>query len=98
MGEETDGRPADRGMRFTDRGRRFTDRGQRLGRRRFLRNAGIAALTVGTGAVVAGCQFDNGPYQGNDTGENSTSGQTPTPAATSTSESSSGGSQSGASS
>jgi hypothetical protein len=72
MGEQTDGSPADRGMRFTDRGQRF-------GRRRFLGKAGIAALTVGGAALVAGCHFDDGPYQGNATGESSTSGQNATP-------------------
>jgi hypothetical protein len=90
MGEQTDGGPADRGQRFTDRGQRFT-------RRRFLGKAGIATLTVGTGALVAGCQFDNGPYQGKDTGQSSTSGQTPTPGKTSKGQGSSG-SQSGMSS
>jgi hypothetical protein len=84
MGEQTDGRPADHGHRFTDRGKRFTDRGQDLARRRFLGKAGIAALAVGTGVLLAGCTFDHGPYQGydtdqgNGTGQSSTSGQNAT--------------------
>ncbi|HEV3381626.1 MAG TPA: twin-arginine translocation signal domain-containing protein [Trebonia sp.] len=78
MGEQTDGRPAERGKRFTDRGARFT-------RRRFLTKAGIAAVAVGTGLLVAGCQFDDGAYQGKNvnqgssTGQSSTSGQNATP-------------------
>lgn len=89
MGEQTGGRPPDRGQRFTDRGQRF-------GRRRLLGKAGIAALAVGTGVFVAGCQFDHGPYQGDTPGSSSTSGQhaTPTPSHTG----GSSGSQSGASS
>ena len=90
MGEQTDGRPAERGQRFTDGGQRF-------GRRRILGKAGIAALAVGTGVLVAGCQFDHGAYQGYSTGNSSTSGQTATPHATSSGQGSSG-SQSGASS
>jgi hypothetical protein len=68
MGEQTDGRPDDRGLRFTDRGGRF-------GRRRFLRKAGIAAVAVGTGSLLAGCEFNHGPSQGSGTGQSSTSGQ-----------------------
>jgi hypothetical protein len=90
MGEHTDGRPADGRQRFTDRGERF-------GRRRFLGKAGIAALAVGTGFAVAGCRFDDGPYQGAGTGESSTSGQNATPSPGATGQGS-GGSQSGASS
>jgi hypothetical protein len=90
MGEQTDGRSSDRGQRFTDRGQRFT-------RRRFLGKAGIAGLTVGTGFFLAGCQFDDGPYQGEGTGQSSTSGQTPTPSKTRNGQGSSG-SQSGMSS
>lgn len=90
MGQESDGRPADRGQRFTDRGERF-------GRRRFLGKAGIAALAVGTGVLVTGCQFDHGPYQGYGTGSSSTSGQTATSHASSAGQGSSG-SQSGTSS
>jgi hypothetical protein len=71
MGEQTDGRPADRGQRFTDHGRRF-------GGHRFLGKAGIAALAVGTGVLVTGCQFDHGAYQGYSTGQSSTSGQNAT--------------------
>jgi hypothetical protein len=71
MGEQTDGRPADRGQRFTDHGRRF-------GRRRFLGKAGIGALAVGTGVLLTGCQFDHGAYQGYSTGQSSTSGQNAT--------------------
>ncbi|MGH3235910.1 MAG: hypothetical protein ACRDOH_22180 [Streptosporangiaceae bacterium] len=71
MGEQTDGRPADRGQRFTDRGERF-------GRRRFLGKAGVAVLAVGTGVFVAGCEFNHGPNQGSGTGQSSTSGQTST--------------------
>jgi hypothetical protein len=71
MGEQSDGRPAHLGQRFTDRGERF-------GRRRFLRKAGIGALAVGTGSLLAGCKFDDGPYQGAGTGQSSTSGQNPT--------------------
>jgi hypothetical protein len=103
MGEQTEGRAADHGQRFTDRGQRFTDRGQRftdrgqLGRRRFLWKAGSAALAVGAGAMLAGCQFDDGAYQGKDTGQSSTSGQNPTSSPTS-GQGGSGGSQSGMSS
>ena len=68
MGEQADGRPDDRGQRFTDRGARF-------GRRRFLGKAGIAALAVGTGGLVTGCQFNKGPSQGSGTGQSNTSGQ-----------------------
>jgi hypothetical protein len=96
MGEQTDGGPADRGQRFTDRGRRFTDRGQGLGRRQFLGKAGIAGLAVGTGVLLAGCQFDDGPYQGASTGQSSTSGQSATPSPNASNGSS--GSQSGMSS
>jgi hypothetical protein len=97
MGEQTDGGPADRGRRFTDRGRRFTQRGQqRLGRRQFLGKAGIAGLAVGTGVLLAGCQFNDGPYQGASTGQSSTSGQHAT--ATPTATHGSSGSQSGMSS
>jgi hypothetical protein len=71
MGEQTDGRPADPGQRFTDRGQRF-------GRRRFLQKAGIAAAGVGTGVLLAGCQFNHGPDQGSGTGQDSTSGQNAT--------------------
>jgi hypothetical protein len=96
MGEQTDGCPADRGQRFTDRGQRFTWR-------RFLGKAGIAGLAVGTGVLLAGCRFDDGPYQGNSTGQSSTSGQNapsgqnPTPRQTNNGQGSSG-SQSGTSS
>ena len=72
MGEQTDGRPADGGQRFTDRGQRF-------GRRRFLGKAGTAALAVGTGVLVTGCHFANPPRQGSGTGQSSTSGQHATP-------------------
>lgn len=89
MGEHADGRPAERGQRFTDRGQRF-------GGRRMLGKAGIAALAVGTGVFVTGCQFDHGAYQGYGTGSSSTSGHSATPHATSGQGSS--GSQSGASS
>ena len=89
MDEQTDGRPENRGGRFTDRGQRF-------GRRRFL---GTSALAVGTGLFLAGCKFDDGPYQGAGTGQSSTSGQnaTPAPGQTSNGQGSSG-SQSGTSS
>jgi hypothetical protein len=90
MGEQTEGRPAERGQRFTDRGERF-------GRRGFLKKAGIGAVAVGTGALLAGCQFDHGAYQGYSTGQSSTSGQNATPSPSSTGQGS-GGSQSGASS
>jgi hypothetical protein len=90
MGEQTDGRPEEHGQRFTDRGERF-------GRRGFLKKTGIGAVALGTGALLAGCQFDHGPYQGYGTGSSSTSGQHATPSASSTSQGS-GGSQSGASS
>lgn len=90
MGEQTEGRSA-------DLGRRFTDRGERFGRRRFLRKAGIGALAVGTGGLLAGCQFDDGPYQGRGTGQSSTSGQNATPSATDSGQGGSG-SQSGMSS
>ena len=72
MGEQTEGRHADLGQRFTDRGERF-------GRRRFLRRAGIGALAVGAGGLLAGCHFDDGAYQGRGVGQSSTSGQTATP-------------------
>lgn len=71
MGEQTDGRPADPGQRFTDRGLRF-------GRRRFLQKAGVAAVGVGAGVVLTGCQFNHGPSQGSGTGQSSTSGQNAT--------------------
>jgi hypothetical protein len=71
MGEQTDGRPADPGQRFTDGGQRF-------GRRRFLEKAGIAAVGVGTGVLLTGCQFNRGPSQGSGTGQSSTSGQNAT--------------------
>lgn len=71
MGEQTDGRPADRGQRFTDRGQRFA-------RRRFLGNAGIAALAVGTGTLLTGCNFNKPPNQGSGIGQSSTSGQNAT--------------------
>ena len=71
MGEQTDGRPADRGARFTDRGQRF-------GRRQFLGKAGIGALAVGTGVFLTGCEFNHGPAQGSGTGQSSTSGQNAT--------------------
>jgi hypothetical protein len=90
MGEQTEGRPQERGQRFTDRGERF-------GRRRFLKKTGIGAVAIGTGALLAGCQFDHGPYQGYGTGQSSTSGQKATPSPSSTGQGSSG-SQSGASS
>ncbi len=77
MGEQTEGRPADRGQRFTDRGERFRQR-------RLARKAGIAALAVGTGVFLAGCQFNHGPYQGSGTGQSSTSGQNATPNPSST--------------
>jgi hypothetical protein len=91
MAEQTDGRPADRGQRFTDRGERF-------GRRRFLGKAGVAVLAVGTGAVLAGCQFDDGPYQGKETGQSSTSGQNATPTQSASQGQGGSGSQSGMSS
>jgi len=75
MGEQTDGRSADLGQRFTDRGERF-------GRRRFLRKAGIGALAVAAGGLLAGCHFDDGAYQGQGIGQSSTSGQTATPSPT----------------
>jgi hypothetical protein len=90
MGEQADGRPEERGRRFTDRGERFRRRG-------FLKKAGIGAVAIGTGALLAGCQFDHGAYQGYGTGQSSTSGQHATPSASSTGQGSSG-SQSGASS
>jgi len=90
MGEQTEGRSAERAQRFTDRGERF-------GRRGFLKKAGIGAVAVGTGALLAGCQFDHGAYQGYSTGQSSTSGQHATPNPSSTAQGS-GGSQSGASS
>jgi hypothetical protein len=90
MGEQADGRPEERGQRFTDRGERFRRRG-------FLKKAGIGAVAIGTGALLAGCQFDHGAYQGYGTGQSSTSGQHATPSAASTGQGSSG-SQSGASS
>lgn len=96
MGEQKDGGTADRGQRFTDRGRRFTERGPGLGRRQFLGKAGIAGLAVGTGVLLAGCQFDDGPYQGASTGQSSTSGQDATPSPSASHGSS--GSQSGMSS
>jgi hypothetical protein len=90
MGEQTDGRHQDPGLRFADRGERF-------GRRSFLRKAGIGALAVGTGGILAGCQFDDGAYQGRGVGGSSTSGQSPTSGATDSGQGSSG-SQSGMSS
>jgi len=90
MGEQADGRPEERGQRFTDRGERFRRRG-------FLKKTGIGAVAVGTGVLLAGCQFDHGAYQGYGTGQSSTSGQHATPSASSTGQGSSG-SQSGASS
>lgn len=98
MGEQTNGGPPDRGQRFTDRGQRFTDRRQGLGRRQFLGKAGIAGLAVGTGVLLAGCQFNDGPYQGAETGQSSTSGQNATPNPSSTKGQGSSGSQSGMSS
>jgi hypothetical protein len=89
MGEQADGRPEERGQRFTDRGERFRRRG-------FLKKTGIGAVAIGTGVLLAGCQFDHGAYQGYGTGSSSTSGQTATPHATTGTGSS--GSQSGASS
>jgi hypothetical protein len=89
MGEQMDERPEERGQRFTDRGERF-------GRRRFLKKTSIGAVAVGTGVLLAGCQFDHGAYQGYSTGNSSTSGQTATPHATTGQGSS--GSQSGQSS
>jgi hypothetical protein len=91
MGEQTDRRSADRGQRFTDRGERF-------GRRKFLGKAGIAALAVGTGVILTGCQFDHGAYQGDTPGQSSTSGQHATPSPSSTKGQGSSGSQSGMSS
>jgi hypothetical protein len=90
MGEQTDGRPEERGQRFTDRGERFRRRG-------FLKKTGIGAVAIGTGALLAGCQFDHGAYQGYSTGQSSTSGQHATPSPSSTGQGSSG-SQSGQSS
>ena len=72
MGEQTDGRPPDRGQRFTDRGQRFA-------RRQFLGKAGLGALAVGTGIGLAGCEFNTGPHQGSGTGQSSISGQNATP-------------------
>jgi hypothetical protein len=99
MGDETQGRPAERGRRFTDRGARFT-------RRRFLGSAGTVVAVVGTGLFVAGCQFDDGAYQGKDvnqgggTGQSSTSGQNAGSGKSGSDSKSAGssGSQSGASS
>jgi hypothetical protein len=84
MGEQTGGRPADRGHRFTDRGKRFTDRGQDLARRRFLGKQAWRRLPSAPGSSWRAAPSTMAPTRGygtgqaNGTGQSSTSGQNAT--------------------